>query len=79
MGGLRRNAYDSCWLVVGWRTHAYLQMVEEFHRNTNNAQNSGADVEIQPNQRSNSGVSLGSTSSLPVEDVESVGIVQKVC
>ncbi|KAH6799297.1 lipid phosphate phosphatase 3 [Perilla frutescens var. frutescens] len=60
--------------VDGWRTYAYLRMLEEVRPNTNDGQSSGAEVEIQPNQRNNDSskcLSLCGTSSLPVEDIES--------
>lgn len=43
-------------------------MIEELHANTNN---SGAEVEIQPNQRNNESSKMCSTSSLREEDIES--------
>ncbi|EYU41298.1 hypothetical protein ABFS82_12G029300 [Erythranthe guttata] len=60
--------------VHGWRTHTYLQMLEDSRANTNNAQTSETQVEIQPTRR-NSNLSMNSslsgTSNLPVEDLES--------
>ncbi|KAL3640420.1 putative lipid phosphate phosphatase 3, chloroplastic [Castilleja foliolosa] len=50
--------------VDGWRTYAYLRMLEELRASSSNVQASAAEVEIQSNQRN-------CNSNLPVGDLES--------
>ncbi|KAL0381410.1 UNVERIFIED_CONTAM: putative lipid phosphate phosphatase 3, chloroplastic [Sesamum angustifolium] len=48
----------------GWRTHAYLHMMEESRTNANNARTSALEVEIQPNQRNGNSMRASDISCL---------------